>query len=129
MHFRDELYGRLRVSDQSLLAGLEDVAQRLSSGVSGLEMERLIKALAADARYWMNSDPPLKQLQVMAQAVEKVAGAQGPKYYDTVKWRAKENRLVWELQSATLSEDDALRAVAKELQDQLAHRTSTRKSP
>ncbi len=74
--YRDELYSRLPVGPEALVAHLEDVTQRVEAGYTG---EKIMAEAAAEITKWIDTNPPAAHLYVMAERVKKVIAKGGGK--------------------------------------------------
>ena len=118
LRLRDELYAKLPPRYDALAAGWADAGERLVCGVHEAEVRPLVKALLADTTAWLNDSSATprtsRELRNLSRAVARL-GSPGPTYYESVKWRAGENRFVWRSRSVSLDGDGAVRSLAEEL--------------
>ncbi|MBC8107128.1 MAG: hypothetical protein H7Z14_11100 [Anaerolineae bacterium] len=115
LRYRNDLYARLPVRYESLLAGLDDAAQRLANGIDDIDTKPFVATLIADTRTWAATKPDARQLHTIGRGVSKLASAKGPVLYGAVGWSAREQRLVWTRSQRDLNFNGELQQLANEL--------------
>ena len=94
--YRDELYARLPLSYETLLAGFEDAHDRTLAAAGGGTQDAHAARVVKDAQGWAQSgqaDP--KQCAHLADLVAKLRHVRSPPYYARATLRRGADRLSW----------------------------------
>ena len=119
LRYRNDLYARLPVQYESLQAGYDDLAQRLSAGIDDVDVKSLLQSLITNTRAWLETKPNANQLATLANLVNKLAVSKGPVHYVGVSWNKHQRRLMWSTAQRDLNFANQLQQLATDLKKEL----------
>jgi hypothetical protein len=116
--YRDELYARLPLGYETLLAGFEDAYARTAAAAGGGTTDAHAARVVKDAQAWAQSgqaDP--KQCAQLADLVAKLRHVRSPPYYARATLRRGADRLSWATKTDGVYSPKKLTDLEKVLRD------------